>query len=100
MTDWHLKEMDRLIKEEGFEARKLSWQDLAFEVGLEGLSSRTISHAMGNSMSYHKCIACQKKWCNPSTAKARKAYAKVMLERYPEPEVLRFLMWSRDLVRR
>jgi hypothetical protein len=25
---WHLKEMDRIIEDEGFEARKLSWQEL------------------------------------------------------------------------
>jgi hypothetical protein len=86
VSNWHVKEMDRLIKEEGFEARKLSWQELAFEVGLEGVSSRTIARAMGGSMSYHKCIACQKKWCNPSTAKARKDYAEAKLQRYPEPE--------------
>jgi hypothetical protein len=27
--------MDRIIKDEGFEARKLSWQELGFKVGLK-----------------------------------------------------------------
>lgn len=71
ISNWHLKEIDRIIREEGFEARKISWNELAFEVGLEGSDSRTIARAMGNSMKCSKCIACQKKWCNESTAKAR-----------------------------
>ncbi|KAF1964030.1 hypothetical protein BU23DRAFT_585773 [Bimuria novae-zelandiae CBS 107.79] len=86
ISDWHIKEMDRMIKEEGFEARKMTWLDLAFEVGLEGVDERTISRAMGNTMSYHKCIACKKKWCNKSTATARKAWAEVIKERYPLPK--------------
>ncbi|KAF2033422.1 hypothetical protein EK21DRAFT_86230 [Setomelanomma holmii] len=48
ISNWHLKEMDRIIKEDGFEARALSWHNLAYEVGLEGLDSRTIAHAIGN----------------------------------------------------
>jgi hypothetical protein len=73
ITNQQLKEMDRIICEEGFEAWKLSWEELGWEAGVEGVTTRTIPHAMGNTMSYSKCIACQKKWCNPSTAKARKA---------------------------
>jgi hypothetical protein len=42
--------MDRIIKEEGFEARKLPWNELGFEVGLENIANRTIVHAMGNAM--------------------------------------------------
>ncbi|KAF1938272.1 hypothetical protein EJ02DRAFT_354942 [Clathrospora elynae] len=64
VTNWHLKEMDRIMKDEGLEARKLSWQELGFEVGLEGVHART----MGNSISYSRCIACQKKWCYKRTA--------------------------------
>ncbi|KAF2033625.1 hypothetical protein EK21DRAFT_58153, partial [Setomelanomma holmii] len=58
VTIWHPKEMDRTRKEDGFEARKMSWLKLGFKVGLEGIDARTTAHAMGNSMSYHKCIAC------------------------------------------
>jgi hypothetical protein len=86
ITNQQLKEMDRIIKEEGYEARKLSWLDLAYEAGIEGVSTRTISKAMANSMEYTKCIACQKSWCKPSTAKARKAWAESYLSRYPNPE--------------
>jgi hypothetical protein len=86
ITNQQLKEMDRIIREEGFEARKLSWEELGWEAGVEGVTTRTISHVMGNDMSYSKCIACQKKWCNPSTAKARKAWCEVVLHRQPHPQ--------------
>ncbi|XPS73361.1 hypothetical protein M3J09_005509 [Ascochyta lentis] len=78
--------MDRIIREEGFEARKLTWQQLAWEAGLEGVTERTISRVMGNTMEYTKCIACQKSWCNTSTAKKRKEWSGVMKERYPDAE--------------
>jgi hypothetical protein len=97
VTNWHLKEMDRIIEEEGFEARKLSWQELGFEVGLEGLSSRLIAHAMGNSISYHKCIACQKKWCNESTARHRKEWAEVMVQRCPNPQDWYYVRFSDEV---
>ncbi|KAF1937255.1 hypothetical protein EJ02DRAFT_477424 [Clathrospora elynae] len=77
ITNQQLKEMDKIIKEEGFEARKMSWLELGFEAGIEGLTSQTISRAMGNTMNYHKCIACQKKW----------EWCTVIKERYPEPEM-------------
>jgi hypothetical protein len=79
-----IREMDRIIREEGFEARCLSWEALGREVGLD-CSRRTIQRAMG-SMSYHKCIACTKAWCNNSTAKHRVEWSTVTKERYPEPE--------------
>ncbi|KAF2195887.1 hypothetical protein K469DRAFT_734281 [Zopfia rhizophila CBS 207.26] len=65
VSNWRLKEMDRLIREE----------ELGFEVGLEGVNARTIARAMGNRMNYSKCIACQKRWVNESTARARKDWA-------------------------
>jgi hypothetical protein len=86
ISDWRLKEMNRLIKEEGFEARKFSWNELAFEVGLEGLDSRTIARAMGNPMSYSKCIACQKRWCNKFTANSRREWCEVMIQCYPHAQ--------------
>ncbi|KAF2691386.1 hypothetical protein K458DRAFT_381244 [Lentithecium fluviatile CBS 122367] len=54
----HIREMDRLLQE-GFEARALTWEQLGWEVGLEGVSGRTIQRTLG-TMDYHKCIACRK----------------------------------------
>jgi hypothetical protein len=39
--------MERIIWTYGFEARQLTWQGLALEVGICGVSSRTIERAMG-----------------------------------------------------
>jgi hypothetical protein len=61
ITNQELKEMNKIIKSEDFEARELSWQELAWDAGIEGVSTRTTSRVMGESMNYHKCIACQKK---------------------------------------
>ena len=74
--------MERIIEEEGFEARALTWAQLGYEVGLE-CSGRIIQIAMG-TMDYHKCVACRKGWVNEKTARRRFDWAKVMLKRYPE----------------
>ena len=74
--------MERIIEEEGFEARALTWAELGYEVGLE-CSGRIIQIAMG-TMDYHKCVACRKGWVNEKTARRRFDWAKVMLKRYPE----------------
>lgn len=62
----------------------LTWQQLGFEVRLD-VSEATIRRTMG-TMDYHKCLACQGGWQSPKSAANRVQYAKVMLERHPEPE--------------
>lgn len=80
-----LREMERIVKEEGFEARQLTWQELAWEAGIEGVSTRTISKAMGNTMNYHNCTSCKKAWVNASTARERLAHAEAFLQYRPTP---------------
>ena len=55
-----IRNLDRIIQEEGFEARALTWEALGWEAGLE-VSGDTIKRALG-SMEYSKCIACRKGW--------------------------------------
>jgi hypothetical protein len=74
ITNQQIKEMDRIIHEDGFEA------------GIEGIQARTIARGMGDTMGDSKCIACQKQWVNKSTALHRKEWSKVTLERHPKPE--------------
>jgi hypothetical protein len=50
--------MERILEEEGFEARALTWEQLDYEVGLE-CTERIIQNAM-STMNYHKCVACRK----------------------------------------
>ncbi|KAI5805098.1 hypothetical protein EDC01DRAFT_642001 [Geopyxis carbonaria] len=77
--------MDKIIEDWGIEARQLTWQALAYEAGIEDVSENTIRKAMG-TLDYHQCIACRKGYVNPSTAKDRLQFSKVMLERYPDPD--------------
>lgn len=80
-----IHKMDKIIEEFGMEARQLSWESLAYEAGIEDVCARTVQRAMG-TMGYRQCVACRKGWCNPSTAKDRIEFAKIMLQRYPEPD--------------
>jgi hypothetical protein len=79
-----MRELERIVEEEGFEARAMTWEQLGFEAGLN-VSGRTIQRAMG-TISYHKCIACRKGWVSPSTAKARKQWCEDMLAAHPNVE--------------
>lgn len=58
ITPKDIREMERILEEEGIEARALTWEQLGYEIGLE-VSGRTIQRAMG-IMDFHKCIACKK----------------------------------------
>lgn len=50
--------MERILEEEGIEARALIWEQLGYEIGLDCFG-RIIQRAMG-TMDYHKCVACRK----------------------------------------
>jgi hypothetical protein len=84
VTPKHIREMEKILEEEGIEARALTWAQLGYEVGLE-CHGDTVKRAMG-TMDYHKCIACQRGWVNQKTAQKRVDWSTFMLERYPEPE--------------
>lgn len=79
-----IREMEKILEEEGFEARALTWQQLGFEAGLD-CSEDMIKRVMG-TMNYHKCIACRKGWISPRTATKQVDWSTVMLERYPDQE--------------
>jgi hypothetical protein len=83
VTPKHIQEMERILENEGIKGLALTWAQLGYEVGLE-CRGRIIERAMG-TMDYHKCIACQRGWVNPKTAKNRVNFSTVMLERYPLP---------------
>ena len=92
-----IREMDTFIQTEGFEARKLTWLQVAAEVGIEGVTERTIRNTMGNFMGYSKCLACQRGYVGPDLAKRRVEWAKEMLKRYPNPEDWRRVRFSDEV---
>ena len=79
-----LDRADRYLQDLGWEARVLTWDQLAYELDL-GVCGETLKDALG-STDYHKCIACTKGWVSQKVARRRKEYAEVMLDRYPTPE--------------
>ena len=51
----------------------------------EKVSTGTVQRVIG-TMGYQQCVAYQKGWVDPSIQKHRVEYAKVMLEKYSNPD--------------
>jgi hypothetical protein len=49
------------------------------------------------SIDYHKCIACSKGWISENLATKKKAWAKVMKEKYPEPAQWHHICFSNEI---
>lgn len=79
-----IREMEKILENEGLEGRGLIWSQLGFEPQVD-VSEATIKRIMG-SLDYHKCLICQRGGQSPSSKKKRVEYAKYVLERYPKPE--------------
>ena len=73
-----LREMEQLLETEGFDARAMTWEALAQEVGIEA-SVSTIRRSMG-TLDHHKCVACRRGWVSPRAAACRAEWARLMLE--------------------
>jgi hypothetical protein len=75
---------DRFLQDQGWEARVLTWEQLAYELNLD-VCGKTLRTHMG-SMDYHKCIACTKGWVSQRCAKQRVLHAETYLTLKPTPE--------------
>ena len=82
ITPKDIRQMERILEEDGIYSRALTWEQLGYEAGLD-VSGRTIQRSMG-TMDYHKCIACRKGWVNKASKKRRVEYAEYWLSRYRE----------------
>ncbi|KAF2193554.1 hypothetical protein K469DRAFT_734875 [Zopfia rhizophila CBS 207.26] len=69
----------------------------AKEIRIEGVSARTVARAMGNTMNYHKCIACSKAWVNASTARQRVEWAKATLDIRPHEDDWKIVRFSDEV---
>ena len=78
-----LEQADRFLQDVGWDARILTWDQLASELDY-GVSGQTLRTHLG-SMDYHKCIACTKGWVSQRTAKMRVHHAETMLSLKPQP---------------
>ena len=79
-----IHDMERILENEGLEGQALTCQQLEFEVGLD-ISEVTIWRTM-STIDCDQCLACQRGWQSLKPAANRVKYAKVMLERHPEPK--------------
>lgn len=90
-----LKEMDRIIRDYGWDGRILTWQQLGEEAGVDA-KARTIKERMG-SLDYHKCIACKKGWRSQKSAKRRVFWAKDTLQIRPDSESYENIRYSDEM---
>ncbi len=67
ITPEQIREMKKILENEGLESRSLTWIQLGFKAQVEA-SEATIQKAMGK-LQYHKYLACQRGWQSPSSRK-------------------------------
>lgn len=60
------EQADRFLQDVGWEARILTWEQLAEELSF-GVCGNTLRTHLG-SMDYHKCVACTKGWVSKRSA--------------------------------
>tara|TARA_R110002003_G_scaffold699_2_gene21083 strand:- start:3774 stop:4625 length:852 start_codon:yes stop_codon:yes gene_type:complete len=65
-----LKQADRFLQDAGWDARVLTWEQLAHKLDF-GVSGRTMKRALG-SLDYRKCIACTEGWVSARNAEKRR----------------------------
>ena len=95
ITSEQLDQMDRLLADEGWDARALTWEQLGNAIGLE-VTAQTLRKAMG-TMAYHKCIACPRGWVSLKTRERRLKWAQYMLEKYPNSEDWKCVRFSDEV---
>ncbi|KAF2818032.1 hypothetical protein CC86DRAFT_337635, partial [Ophiobolus disseminans] len=79
-----LEQADRFLQEQGWEARVLTWDQLAETLCFD-VCGDTLRAALG-SMDYHKCIACTKGWVSQKVAKERVLFCETMLVLKPNQD--------------
>ena len=95
ITPEQIRRMEIILENEGLEGRGLTWEQLGMEAGIKA-TKLTIKNTMG-SLDYQKCLACQRVWQSPRNCANRMEYARIMLEKYPEPEDWDRVRWSDEV---
>ena len=89
LSEEDISKLEKLVWENGFEGRTMTWEALAEEAGVRGrgqeyISGKTVQRALGQK-SWRHCIACRKSYVSPEHAKRRQKWAKDMKAKYPLP---------------
>jgi hypothetical protein len=91
ISEEDIKRLEKIIWENGFEGRTLTWNMLAEEAGIPGekpgefLSGKTIQRHLGQ-YGWRHCVACRKSFLSKELKKKRVKWAKDMLAKYPTPK--------------
>ena len=90
-----IREMEKILENEGLDGRSLTWMQLGFEAQIEA-SEATIQRAMG-TLKYHKGLAYQRGWQSHISKKNQVQYAELMLARYPNSKDLDRIRFSDEV---
>jgi hypothetical protein len=90
-----VREADRFLQDVGWDARVLTWEQLANELDF-GVSGWTLKRALG-SLDYRKCVACAKGWVSKRSAKMRVQHAETYLALKPESKDLHDVRFSDEV---
>jgi hypothetical protein len=89
-----LAQIERFIDDNGFDGRTVPWAGIPAAMGLDlNVSGETIRRAV-KDLNLRMCIACEKRYTSPHLRERRSEYARVMLERYPQPQDWRHIRFS------
>lgn len=77
--------MKKVLEEDGFNARALTWEQLGYEVGLD-VSGRTVQRHR-DTMDYHKYLAGRKGWCNERIKAKRVECCEIWKENIPTKRI-------------
>lgn len=93
--------MERLIRDQGYNARVLTQEALAREADIVDSTGKTphqhtIQRAIG-TLDYYRCPQCKTGWVHPRIAEKRVEFSKIMLERYPNKEDWRHIRFCNEM---
>jgi len=84
LSDAQCEEIAALLDSGDYDTQRLTWRGLAEQIGVD--ACEVTVRATMKEHGYGCFIACQKNYLKPTTKQRRVEYARVMLERYPQPK--------------
>ena len=94
LSNQDLAVIEKFIDDNGFDGRTIPWAGLPAAAGLDvECHGETVRRAV-KDLNLRMCIACEKKYTSPRLRERRAEYARVMLERYPDPKDWRHIRFS------
>ena len=91
------RKMEKILWDPRYEDVYLNWAGLAAEAGVPmAVNTRTLHRTMG-TLGYRRCLGCGRSWVSQATREKRAAYARRMLDTYPQPMDWRVVRFSCEM---